>query len=412
MASARPLQVVVAGGGIAALELLLALRAAARGAVDVTMVAPLDELVYRPESVAAPFGRLVRRYDLHEIADALGARLLSGAVAAVDTDGRRVVLADGGDLGYEALVVSVGSRGVPAVADAITFRPSAAEGLQRVVSDLEAGVIEHVAFVVPPGSGWALPVYELALMTATRARAAGVQGPGTVTIVTPEPAPLGVLRGPASDAVARRLEARGVRVLAGRTVAAYREGTLELAPDGPVVAADRVVALPVLTGPGVEGLPLRRGFIAVDAGFAVLGAPGAWAIGDAADYPVKQGGLAAQQADTVAASVARAAGATVPPHPFAGRIRATLWTGEAPLYLSVDLRDGEPVASDASERARWWPTDKVAGTHIAPFLLDVDEAGVTTAVARADARTAHPAPGGALLRTSDDQGILPLDREA
>lgn len=412
MGSTRPPQVVVAGGGIATLELLLALRALARGRVDVTVVAPLDELVYRPESVAAPFGRPVRRYDLGELVGALGGRLVADALTAVDPAARRVTLAAGEERAYDALVVAVGSRGTAAVPGAVTFRPSHADGLHGVLAALEDGTIAHVAYVVPPGSGWALPVYELALMTAARVRAAGVSGPGRVAIVTPEPAPLGVLRGAASDAVGRRLEAGGVRVLAGRTVTAYRDGALELAPDGTTLPADRVVALPVLTGPGVDGLPLREGFVAVDGDFAVPGAAGVWAIGDAADYPVKQGGLAAQQADAVAAAVARAAGLDVPPHPFAGRIRATLWTGDAPLYLSVDLVDGQPVASDASERARWWPTDKVAGAHLAPFLVDVDEAGVAAAVTRADERTAHPAPHGPLLRTGDDEGILPLDREA
>jgi sulfide:quinone oxidoreductase len=411
MDSARPLQVVVAGGGIATLELLLALRAAARDAVAVTVVSPSSALVHRPESVGEPFGRAPRRYGLPELVRGLGARLHGGALRAVDRDAREAVLADGERVGYDALVVAIGTRTAPAVAGATTFRPGAAEDTAAVVADLERGRASRVAFVVPPGA-WALPAYELALLTAARARAAGVATPGAVSIVTAEPAPLAVLRGAASDAVARRLEAAGVVVHAGRVATAWADGRLSLGPDAAAaLPADRVVALPVPTGPGVEGLPTREGFVRVDSRFAVPGAPDVFAIGDAAYHPVKQGGLATQQADAVASTIARQAGAEVPERAFRGRLRTVLWTGAGALYLSADLEDGQPVASDAAERAPWWPPEKVVGAHLAPFLLDVDEVGVAAAVARADERRAHPATG-ALLSTPDREGILPLDREA
>jgi sulfide:quinone oxidoreductase len=410
MASARPLQVLVAGGGIATLELLLALRAAAGGAAAVTVLSPSAELVHRPEAVGEPFGRVPRRYDLREIVHALGGRLRPGALRAVDPAAREVVLADGERLRYETLVVAVGTRTTPAVRGATSFRPGDAEQTAAVVREVEAGQVSRVAFVAPAGA-WALPAYELALHTAVRARTAGVRSPGTVSIVTAEPAPLAVLRGAASDAVARRLEAAGVVVHAGRDVTGWADGTLTLAPDAAAVPADRVVALPVPTGPGIEGLPARDGFVRVDDRFAVPGAPGVFAIGDAADYPVKQGGLATQQADVVAATLARRAGAAVPERRFRARLRVALWTGAAALYLSAELDDGRTVASDAAERAPWWPPEKVAAAHLAPFLLDVDEVGVEEAVARADERQAHPATGS-LLATPDRAGILPLDREA
>jgi sulfide:quinone oxidoreductase len=414
MAPSHPLRVVVAGGGIATLELLLALRASAGAAVDVTVVAPGDRLAHRPESVAEPFDRAARHYALGEVLGALGARHVDDRVAAVAPDRRTASLAAGGELEYDALVVAAGTRGVAAFEHATTFRPEAADELHWAIRELEEGSVRRIAFVAPPGSGWTLPVYELALLTAARARDMGVREPGTVTVVTHEPAPLQVLRGAAADAVGRRLQAAGVTVLAGREVLRRGPGTLELGPAGAEPAelpAERVVALPVQTGPGIDGLPLDQGFVRVDADFAVPGAPGVHAIGDAAAYPVKQGGLATQQADTVAAAIARQAGVAVPPHPFAGRIRATLWTGGAPLYLSVDLVGGEPVASDASERAPWWPVDKVAGVHLAPFLADVDEVGVAAAVARADERATRPAPDGPLLAAPGDPGIEPLDAE-
>ena len=43
------------------------------------------------------------------------------------------------------------------------------EALHGLVQDIEEGYVRSVAFVVPAGVSWSLPLYELALMTARRA---------------------------------------------------------------------------------------------------------------------------------------------------------------------------------------------------------------------------------------------------
>ena len=50
------MRVLIAGGGVAALEAMLALRALAADRVSVVLVAPDREFVYRPLAVAEPFG--------------------------------------------------------------------------------------------------------------------------------------------------------------------------------------------------------------------------------------------------------------------------------------------------------------------------------------------------------------------
>ena len=73
-----------------------------------------------------------------------------------------------------------------------------------------------------------------------------------------------------------------------------------LEPDGYVLAADKLVALPRLTGPEIAGLPhTRDGFLPTDARGRVDGVDDVYAAGDCTNYPIKQGGLAAQQADLV-----------------------------------------------------------------------------------------------------------------
>ena len=52
----EPLRVVIAGGGVAGLEAMLALRELAGDRVDIELLSPSDEFVYRPMLVAEPFG--------------------------------------------------------------------------------------------------------------------------------------------------------------------------------------------------------------------------------------------------------------------------------------------------------------------------------------------------------------------
>jgi len=95
----------------------------------------------------------------------------------------------------------------------------------------------------------------------------------------------------------RELSERGIAVRAAARAIAVGPGVLELA-DGPPVAADRVIALPRLVGPAIPGLPQGAGgFIPVDAHGRVPDVPDVFAAGDATTFPLKQGGLACQQAD-------------------------------------------------------------------------------------------------------------------
>ena len=56
MSSGR-FSVLIAGGGVAGLEALLALRDLAGDRVDLRLLAPEAEFVYRPMAVGEPFGR-------------------------------------------------------------------------------------------------------------------------------------------------------------------------------------------------------------------------------------------------------------------------------------------------------------------------------------------------------------------
>jgi sulfide:quinone oxidoreductase len=106
---ARPLHVLIAGAGVAALEATLALRAEAADRVDIELLAPDTEFVYRPMAVAEPFSQGdVRRFPLARLAELAGARLTPGTLERVDLDRRRVETADGRALEFDVLLVALG----------------------------------------------------------------------------------------------------------------------------------------------------------------------------------------------------------------------------------------------------------------------------------------------------------------
>jgi sulfide:quinone oxidoreductase len=83
-------------------------------------------------------------------------------------------------------------------------------------------------------------------------------------------------------------------------------------------------------------------------------------------FPVKQGGIAAQQADAAARAIAAAAGAPVAATEFRPVLRGLLLTGAEPRYLRGDA--APDVGGSVSPEPLWWPPAKVAGRYLAPFL--------------------------------------------
>jgi sulfide:quinone oxidoreductase len=90
------LRILVAGGGVAGLEALLALRDLAGGRTERTLLTPEAEFVYRPMAVAEPFGRgRAQRHRIDVIAKDLGAALIPGSLAEVDDRTHMAVTSSG-----------------------------------------------------------------------------------------------------------------------------------------------------------------------------------------------------------------------------------------------------------------------------------------------------------------------------
>ncbi len=371
----RRRRVVVAGGGIAGVETLLALRALTRDALALTLVTPADELHYRPLTVLEPFAaRAARRYDLGEICADLGVELRRDALTAVVPAERAIETRDGARIAYDALVLAPGARARAALPHAHTFfADGEPRSLHRIVRELEEGTTRRIAFVVPPGHGWSLPLYELALLSAARARDMGIDD-AQLTLVTPEETPLALFHGAGSAAVAERLRRAGVAFVGGSYAHDYDGRTLTLTPGDRTLATECAVALPTLSGPAIAGVPSDAdGFLHADEQGRVPGLDDVYAIGDATTFAIKQGGVAAQRADLAATLIARSAGARVPAPSTRPLLRAVLLDGDGPLYLRATVTGGDGVASTASRHCPWWPPHKVAARYLAPYLADRDE---------------------------------------
>jgi sulfide:quinone oxidoreductase len=378
--SNEPFTVLVVGGGVAGLEAVLALRDLGGDRIATTMITPNPEFVYRPMTVREPFGyATAHRYPLEEIARDIGVGLVADSFESLDSDRRLVHTLAGEQLSYDALLLALGARMSTCYKHAITIDDTRIdELLHGLIQDIEGGYVQRLAFVIPSGPAWALPIYELALLCATSAYDMNIDL--SITIATPEDAPLAIFGAAVSQGVSQLLGEHGILTITSAHCEVPESGRVSINPGGRHLHADRIVALPKLVGPSLQGVPAGApgGFIPVDVHCRVRGLEGVYAAGDATDFPVKHGGIAAQQADLAAQSIAALAGVADQPKPFHPVMQGMLLTGGRPRYLSAQITGGHGSSSAFSETPTWSPATKIAAKYLAPYLEARDRLAVST----------------------------------
>jgi sulfide:quinone oxidoreductase len=370
------LEVVIAGGGVGALETALALRQLAGNRVKLTLLSPAADFVYRPAAVLEPFvGRPPRRLPLAKVAGALNATLEQDTLARVDVE-RRVLHTRGQrEVSYDALVVAVGARTGKAMPGAVVMDVSHMdESLHGLIEQIDSGSLDSLAFVVPKPT-WPLPIYEVALLARERARERNVDL--DITIITAEQGPLAVFGERVSAGVGGLLAEADIQMIVGAQVESS-SGGLTVDPGERQLQFDRVVAVPRLIGPAVLGLPANAdGFLPVTPRCEVSGIERVYAAGDATDFPVKFGSIAAQQGDAAAASIAALAGAPTEPIPFDGVVHGVLIGGREAqrLYFTARIEGGIARESRTSDTPTSSPEAKIAARYLGPYLDELWAAG-------------------------------------
>ena len=385
---AHPVRVVVAGGGVAALEATLALADLAGDRVTITLIAPDEEFASRPAAVLEPFGEGEQeRFAVAEIAGEAGAEVHAARLAWVDRSARCAHTADHAAVGYDYLLLGLGARADVVHEHATTIAGIPGErSVHGLVTDIDAGRVRRLALIVPGPGSWQMPLYELALLATARARASGVAL--EVSMFTPESVPMQAFGDRAGAAAAELLRDRGILLTCRvdcqvpdphtvRTDPVAGASTLwatATAPARPAVDSgfDRVMTLPRLLGPHLRGVPcVSEGFIPVDVHGRIRGTRREFAAGDGTDCAVRHGGMAAQQADAAARSIAALAGAPVQPSPARPVIHGLLATGEEPRYLSARIVGGHGLESELSRVPSWSPAEKLEATYLAAALADL-----------------------------------------
>jgi sulfide:quinone oxidoreductase len=362
------LQVLIAGAGVAGLEAAMALRELAGERVAIEILSPNTRFTYKPMLVAVPFGSAqATTRELAPILHQAEARHRRGALAQVEP-GERLAITDAGErVAYDALLIALGGRPVVAVPGAMTFAAEGPEGeFAGLLEALGRSGTRRIAFVVPPDASWSIAAYELALLTAAERDARRISGL-EITVVTHEAAPLELFGPEAASLTEAKLEEQGVLLRTSARAVRFTDGRLALA-EGDALEFERVVALPRLEVPRLRGLPQdEEGFLPTNELMRVDGVEAVWAAGDAAGFAIKQGGLAAQQADVAAAGIAAMAGAAVEVTPFRPVLRAALITGGASEFMQAPA--GAPQAGVASDGPTEWSLRaKLAATHLGPYL--------------------------------------------
>jgi sulfide:quinone oxidoreductase len=355
-------RIVIAGGGIAGLEALVALRGHLGAEVRIDLLEANTELVERQRAVAEPFRAIGwQPFDLTRIANDHDAHLRPDRLASVDVGQRHLRTVGGETIDYDALLVAVGATPDIAIPGALTFSgPADVDAYRALLRDIDEGRVARVAFAVPTAVTWALPLYELALLTADHLRATANRDVALV-VVTPERAPL--------DAFGERIASHIWSMMAKNAIGVRTDSVpLRAGPGGLLVAhgetvqVERIVSVPRLRGPSIDGLPAdEEGFLPTDEHCAVTSADAVWAAGDGTSFPIKQGGLAAQQAATAAGAIAAALGADVSPEPFRPVLRGALLDPQGTRYLDA-------TRGDVPSTPLWWPPSKVEAPHLGRYL--------------------------------------------
>ena len=302
---ATPHKIVILGGGTGGTLTANRLHRSLGDAVEITVVDQDDAHVYQPALLFLPFGLAAPESMIRSRASQLhpGIHLVVAGIDRVDVPAATVVLADGGELTYDVLVVATGVRLLPEETEGLTgpgwnetaftfYTVDGATRLRDALRDFDGGRL--VVNIVDMPIKCPVAPLEFAFLADWYFTDRGIRDRVDLTFVTPldgaftKPVASGVLGG--------LLEEKGVR-LETEFATGEVDGTARVLKswDEREVPYDLLVTIPVHGGAEyVErspGLGDELGFIPADQHtLQARCAPNVFVIGDAANVPTSKAG--------------------------------------------------------------------------------------------------------------------------
>jgi sulfide:quinone oxidoreductase len=313
---AKP-KVVVLGGGFGGLESAFYLRHVLGDRIDLTLVSDSRYFTFKPNTIYIPFGEdpeksrtallpAMKRKNIH---------FVHGIALEIEPVARRVETSHG-PIFYDYLIVATGAGMHPE--EIPGFRENVhtlwttqqllrvGDGLERLVDAAKSGSRQRLMFLAPPKHPCLAPLYEMALMTDTWLREKGVRDNVEFTWATAEHKYFQAFGPRMHHVVEDEFDRREIDGLTGLKVSGVEPGRVlfhnkcSLGYDfligaAPYIAMQRYPSL-------AEN---QRGFLEVDPDSRrVKFQDRVFAVGDTADFPLKQAYLALLQADAAADHIA------------------------------------------------------------------------------------------------------------
>jgi NADH dehydrogenase FAD-containing subunit len=351
MIMTRKPRVVVLGGGFGGLEAAFSIRSRLGDRVEVELISDRDTFLFKPNLIYVPFGLKPDRLltPINAVCKNRGVIYINAAVTEIDLL-HHTVRADGQWIGYDYLIVATGPgtrrNEIPGFDEnaRTVWNPDKAsqlhEGFQQLLETARAKQRNRVLFLVPPNNRYSPPIYELALMLDTWLRQKKARNQTKIALATFEQNYIQDF-GP-------RLDFHMTEEFARRDIDGHKKlavehvhGATAAFASGTQLRFDLLVSMPPHSGTSsFPGLPCdERGFIRTDlATRKVLGCENVFAVGDVADFPVKQAYLAKLQADAAAEQVAASVSGTQPESVFEPISLSVMEHFDKATFAQVPLR--------------------------------------------------------------------------
>ena len=354
--AAKP-KVVVLGGGFGGLEAAFYLRWKLGDQVDLHLVNNGEHFIFRPNTIYIPFGEPPEKFliPLSKPATRQQIALTVGEVQAVDPD-RRIVVLNDGELAYDFLVVATGADMRPeeipglkeraitpwTIDDMLRLRTA----LQQTVERARGGDRVRYVFLIPPNNRCSGPLYELVFMIDTWLSRQGVRDNVHLTWTTMEEGYIQAFGPRLNTVVEEEFRERGIEGHKGWVVDHVEPGKV-FYRNGERLDYDYLLAFPpYVAARRYELLPTDdRGFIQVEPDSRrVLGREREFAVGDTANFPIKQAFLALLQADAAADHIAAEVSAKQPEVKFEPMSMCVMEEMNKATFAQVPLRyTGDPM---------------------------------------------------------------------